>query len=408
VLERGKPIGERVEDVGRFWSERVLDPDSNLLFGEGGAGAFSDGKLKTRIGDPLLWTFLNGLVAAGAPPEILIESSPHLGTDGVRRAAAGLRGLAEARGAVFEFEKKFESLEMEKGRVAGIRASGEVLPAGAVVLAPGGSARDTFEVLKAQAVAMEAKPFQMGLRIEHPQEVLDRMQYGSARDRYALPPAEYRFATRLPRTMPAVFSFCMCPGGQVVPAVSEAGGLCTNGMSSSKRDGALGNAAVVVTVPAQGPEAEPLSGVSLQRRIEREGFLAGGGDYGAPAQSVRSYVEGTAEGSLPPTSFPFGVRPASLVSLLPDRAAEAIREGLLRQGRNRPEFVDPPALLLGPETRGSSPVRILRSAETLDSPTHPGLYPAGEGAGYAGGIASAGVDGLRAALAVARRFAPPP
>ncbi|MHC4597545.1 MAG: NAD(P)/FAD-dependent oxidoreductase [Planctomycetota bacterium] len=408
VLERGRPVPDRVDDVRRFWEDRVLDPESNLLFGEGGAGAFSDGKLKTRIGDPLLWTFLNGLVEAGAPEAILTESSPHLGTDGVRAVAMGLRGLAEARGAVFAFEKKFEGLEMENGRVAGLRASGEVLAAGAVVLAVGGSARDTFEVLRAQGVAMEAKPFQMGLRIEHPQEVLDRMQYGPALDRYALPPAEYRFTVRLPAPLSPVFTFCMCPGGQVVPAVSEAGGLCTNGMSSSTRDGALGNAALVVTVVPEGPDRGPLWGVALQRKIEQDGFRAGGEDYGAPAQSVRSFLEGGGEGALPPTSFPFGVRAASLSALLPSGAAESIREGILRRAAAVPEFAEPPALLLGPETRGSSPVRILRDGITLDSPTHPGLYPAGEGAGYAGGIASAGVDGLRAALAVARRLAPPP
>jgi uncharacterized FAD-dependent dehydrogenase len=406
VLERGNPIRQRVDDVGRFWKDREPDPDSNLLFGEGGAGAFSDGKLKTRIGDPLLWTFLNLLVASGAPESILVDANAHLGTDGVRLVAEGLRRKAEELGASFRFGQRLEGIEVSGGRARGVKTQGETFAAGAVVLAPGGSARDTFERLEAMGMALEAKPFQMGLRIEHPQEIIDLMQYGGARRRLKLPPAEYRFTLEPSPPSPGVFSFCMCPGGTIVPAVSEPGRLCTNGMSPSRRDGPLANAALVVTLHPSDAPGGPLGGIALQRRVEERGFAAGGGDYSAPAQTVRAYLEGFRDEALPETSYVFGARPSDLAPVLPASSARAIREGLSDFCRRRPVFAAPPALLLGPETRGSSPVRIVRNPETLVSISHDGVYPAGEGGGYAGGISSAGVDGLRAALAVAARFAP--
>ncbi|MHC4779400.1 MAG: NAD(P)/FAD-dependent oxidoreductase [Planctomycetota bacterium] len=407
VFERGRPVPARVKDLDRFWVDRELDPESNLLFGEGGAGAFSDGKLKTRIGDPLLSTFLGALVESGAPDSVLIEANAHLGTDGVREVSMGLRRLAEEAGASFAFESKLEDFVVRDGRIVSIRVGGKSIEVGAVLLAIGGSARDTFALLEAKGIPLEAKPFQLGLRMEHPQALIDRMQYGTALDRFRLPPAEYRFTVKLSTPLPSIFTFCMCPGGTVVPAVSEPGGLCTNGMSFSQRNGRTANAAVVMTVHPE-KSSSPLSGVTLQRRVERDGFIAGGGDYTAPAQTLSSFLEGSEPGELPESTFPFGVHPAPLAPLFEPLWARALHEGLTRLCGRHPDLAHSPALLLGPETRGSSPVRILRDREMLESPGAGCLYPAGEGAGYAGGIASAGVDGLRVALALSRRFAPPP
>jgi len=407
VLERGKPVLEREQDLAGFWREGHLDPESNILFGEGGAGAFSDGKLRTRIGDPLLRTFLELLVEAGAPPGVRIEAAPHLGTDGVRQVAAGMRRLAEGHGASFAFSRHFEGLATSQGRVCGVRVSGRRDEAGAVILALGGSARDTFEALFSEGVAMERKPFQLGLRIEHPQAFLDRMQYSAGVDRWDLPPASYHFSVRVPVPFRSVFTFCMCPGGRIVPAVAEAEHLCTNGMSESSRGGPKGNAALMVTVPPDLEGGGPLSGVALQRRVEREGYRLGGGGFTAPAQRAASYVRGGSPGKVPPTSYPFGVRGADLAAMLPAGVGDAIRAALVKIEKRASGFASDPAVLLGPESRGSSPVRFPRDASTLESISHGGLYPAGEGSGYAGGIASAGVDGLRAALALAARFAPP-
>jgi uncharacterized FAD-dependent dehydrogenase len=401
-------VAQRTKDVDRFWNGGPHDPESNLLFGEGGAGAFSDGKLRTRIGDPLLWTFLKSLVAAGAPDSILWEARPHLGTDGVRKAASGLRALAEGMGAEFRFGAKWEGFETAGGRIRSARVSGERIETGAVVLACGGSARDVFEILESLDVGLERKPFQMGLRIEHHQETIDRMQYGRAREFFPLPPAEYERVERFDHALAPVFSFCMCPGGRVIPAVSEEGHLCTNGMSFSDRAGDRANSALVVTIPADRFGSGALSGVSLQRLTERAGFLAGGGGYAAPAATARAFLAGEMDRGFPATSYPFGVKPADLASLLPDGVGEAVREALSRIGLRVPAFIGSGAVLIGPETRGSSPVRIVRDRESGESATHGGLFPAGEGAGWAGGIASAGVDGLRASLALARRFACPP
>ncbi|MHC5040650.1 MAG: NAD(P)/FAD-dependent oxidoreductase, partial [Planctomycetota bacterium] len=383
------------------------ESESNILFGEGGAGAFSDGKLRTRIGNPLVWTFLNALVASGAPETLLWDAKPHLGTDGVRKAASGLRALAESLGATFAFGRRFEGLRRRGGRVVGASVSGETIESGAVILAVGGSARDTFEILQAQGTAMEPKPFQLGLRLEHRQADLNRIQYGGGMDRWELPPAEVEFVVRIPHALSPVFTFCMCPGGMVIPAVSEPGHLSTNGMSESARDGPMGNTALVVTVPAERFGPGVLGGIALQRQVERSGFETGGADYTAPAQTVTAFLTGE-EGRGPlETTFPFGGVRADLASILPDGIGEAIREALGRLGDRMPSYTAADAVLLGPETRGSCPVRLPRDSATLESISCSGLYPVGEGAGYAGGIVSAGVDGLRAALAVGNRFAPP-
>jgi hypothetical protein len=400
VIDRGASVAERVLDVEAFWRSGILDPESNVQFGEGGAGTFSDGKLTTRVRDVNAGLVLETLVAFGAPPEIRYLAKPHVGTDRLRGVLAAFRRHLLAGGAEVRFRTRLTDLNIRGGRIAGVCLNDcEELACDAVVLAPGNSARDTFQLLLERGVAVEAKPFAVGLRVEHPQEVISRIQYG-ANHHPQLPPADYALTARGPADRP-VYSFCMCPGGVVVAGSSEEGGVVTNGMSHYRRDAPAANSALVVAVsPGDFGGSGPLAGIDFQRQLERRAFFLGGGDYRAPAQSLLGFLGrrgGTAASSYRP-----GTVAADLGECLPTFVAEALREGLNSFDRKMRGFISSEATLTGVETRTSSPVRILRG-DDCQSLTLRGLYPAGEGAGYAGGIMSSALDGIRVADALADR-----
>ena len=403
VLERGRPVEERTADVERFWSTGVLDPSSNVQFGEGGAGTFSDGKLTTGTHDPRISTVFRTLVEAGAPADILYQHKPHIGTDVLRDVVKTIRQELIRLGCDVRFGHQLTGLTLREGAVAGLTVEGPQgtydLPCDALILSPGHSARDTFQMLLEAGVPMEQKPFAIGVRIEHPQSAISLAQFGPAWER--LPAADYKLACHLPNGRSA-FTFCVCPGGQVVAAASEEGRLVTNGMSHRARDGKNINGGFLVGVnPADFGSDHPLAGVAFQRRWEEAAFRLGGGSYHAPAQTVKDFLARQASkalGSVEPTYRP-GVTPTDLDRCLPDYVTDTLRGALPVFDRKLHGFTTPDSLLTGVETRSSSPVRILRG-EDYQSAVR-GLYPCGEGAGYAGGITSAAVDGIRVAEAVA-------
>lgn len=403
VLERGRPVEARTRDVERFWQTGILDPSSNVQFGEGGAGTFSDGKLTTGTHDPRIATVFRTLAAAGAPEDILWQHKPHIGTDLLRDVVKPIRLELLELGCDVRFGHCLTGLEIRNGQLTALKAQGPQgaydLPCDALILAPGHSARDTFELLLEAGVPLAPKPFAIGVRIEHAQAALSQAQFGPAWQR--LPAADYKLACHLPDGRSA-FTFCVCPGGQVVAAASEEGRLVTNGMSRRARDGANINGGFLVGVgPGDFGSSHPLAGVAFQRRWEEAAFALGGGGFRAPAQTVGDFLSGRASaalGGVAPTYRP-GVTPADLRRCLPGYVADTLRSALPLFDRKLRGFASPEALLTGVETRSSSPVRILRG-EDLQSPIR-GLYPCGEGAGYAGGITSAAVDGVRVAEAVA-------
>ena len=408
LIERGKAVDERTVDVERFWGGGSLDPESNAQFGEGGAGTFSDGKLTTLINDPRCSQVLREFVAAGAPASIRSEAKPHLGTDALRGILKGIRATILALGGEFRFSSRLRDLEIgPAGLVALFLEGGERIAARAAVLAIGHSAEDTIATLAGRGLAMSPKPFAIGLRIEHPQVLVDAAQYGSFAGHPRLGPADYKLAWHGPGGRSA-YTFCMCPGGEIVAASSREGCLVTNGMSYSSRGGANANAALLVNVePGDFGGEGPLAGFAFQRRWEELAFALGGGDWRAPAQLVGDFLAGRPSsrlGAVEP-SYRRGVRLADLRKALPPYVSATLASALPDFGRKLRGFDREDALLTGVETRSSSPVRIGRG-EDLQSSV-PGLYPAGEGAGYAGGIMSAAVDGLRVAEALIRRFAPP-
>lgn len=407
VLERGRPVEERAADVAAFLEGGCLDPESNVVFGEGGAGTFSDGKLYTLIGDRRRHHVFTVLAAAGAPGEILFSAKPHIGTDRLRGVVRALRDRIASSGGEVLFGHRVEDLEVAGGSVRGVAVSGgRRFPAEAVVLAAGHSARDAYAMLQARGAALEAKPFAIGLRIEHRQAEIDRAQHGPFAEHPRLGPAEYRLVQSQPggRT---VYTFCMCPGGEVVASASEADGVVTNGMSRYARDGRNANSALLVNVsPADFPIRGALGGVELQRKWERAAYATGGGGHAAPVQRVGDFLAGRPGrlGGIEPTYRP-AWRVADLAACLPGFVTEALRAALPALGRKLRGFDGRDAILTGVETRSSSPVRVLRDAGGESNLR--GLYPAGEGAGYAGGIVSAAVDGIRAAEAIVSRYAPP-
>ena len=408
VLERGKKVRERTKDTWGLWRNKVLDPESNVQFGEGGAGTFSDGKLYSQIKDPrhLGRKVLAEFVKAGAPPEILYVAKPHIGTFRLVSMVEHMRGEIESLGGEIRFASRVVDLHIENGHVRGVTlADGEEIAASQVVLALGHSARDTFAMLHGKGVCVEAKAFSVGFRIEHPQTLIDRARLGANAGNPLLGAAEYKLAYHASNGR-AVYSFCMCPGGQVVAATSEAGCVVTNGMSQYSRAERNANAGIVVNVTPDdfpgGARGDPLAGIALQRRLETQAFELGGGTYEAPGQLLGDFLAGRASsalGSVLPSYQP-GVRLTDLSRALPDYAIAAIREALPAFDRQIRGFALPDAVLTGVETRTSSPLRITRG-EDCQSVNVKGLYPAGEGAGYAGGILSAGVDGIRVAEAVA-------
>ncbi|MDB5478993.1 MAG: putative FAD-dependent dehydrogenase [Caulobacteraceae bacterium] len=414
ILDRGKVVRERTKDTWALWRRGVLDPESNVQFGEGGAGTFSDGKLYSQIKDPrhLGRKVLTELVAAGAPPEILTEAHPHIGTFRLVGVVERLRAMIEGLGGEYRFGNKVADLVLAADEDGGrqvrgvILQSGEFLETDALVLAIGHSARDTFRTLHDRGVHIEAKPFSLGFRIEHPQSVIDRARFGAHAGHPDLGGADYRLSHACSNGR-TVYSFCMCPGGTVVAAASEPGRVVTNGMSQYSRNERNANAGLVVEItPEIDFPGHPLAGVDLQRHWEARAFLAGGGTYAAPAQKLGDFLAGRASsdlGAVIPSYRP-GVRPADLSGCLPDYAVAAVREALPVFGRQIPGFDDPDAVLTGVETRTSSPVRITRGQDFQSLNTR-GLYPAGEGAGYAGGILSAAVDGIKVAEAAAQTLA---
>ena len=400
VIERGRPVDQRTQDVDAFWNGGALDPISNVQFGEGGAGAFSDGKLNTGIKDSRCRRVLETLHRAGAPEEILWQAKPHIGTDHLKETVKGLRKQIIALGGEVRFETRLTGLETENGRVTGaVLNDAERVPTGCVILAVGHSARDTFQWLYEMGVTMSPKAFAIGARIEHKQSDINRSQYGRFAGHPALGAADYKLAVHLPGGR-SVFTFCMCPGGQVVAAASEPGGVVVNGMSLFARDGENANSAVLVNVtPEDFDGSDPLAGVRFQRRWEQAAFLAGGGDGRAPAQTVGDFLKNRPSlsgGKVIPSYRP-GVQWGRLDDCLPDFVCASLREALPLLDRKLRGFAHPDAVLTGVETRSSSPLRIERDASCQGSLR--GLYPCGEGAGYAGGIMSAAVDGIRCAEA---------
>ena len=403
VLERGRPVEERTADVERFWSTGLLDPASNVQFGEGGAGTFSDGKLNTGTHDPRIATVFRELAAAGAPADILYQHKPHIGTDVLREVVKNIRLELIRLGCDVRFCHKLAGLTLRDGAVEGLTVEGPQgayeLPCDALVLSPGHSARDTFRMLHEAGVPMEQKAFAIGVRIEHPQSAVSLAQFGPAWEK--LPAADYKLSCHLPNGRSA-FTFCVCPGGEVVAAASEEGRLVTNGMSRRARDGKNINGGFLVGVnPADFGSDHPLAGVEYQRRWEEAAFQLGGGGYLAPAQTVGDFLSGRPSvrlGAVEPTYRP-GVTPTELDRCLPGYVTDTLRGALPVFDQKLRGFAAPDSLLTGVETRSSSPIRILRGADFQSAVR--GLYPCGEGAGYAGGITSAAVDGIRVAEAVA-------
>ncbi|KPF88898.1 NAD(P)/FAD-dependent oxidoreductase [Novosphingobium sp. AAP93] len=410
IIERGKAVRARTKDTWGLWRRSELTPESNVQFGEGGAGTFSDGKLYSRIKDPrhLGRKVLTEFVKAGAPPEILTEAHPHVGTFRLVTMVMSIRETIEALGGEYRFETRVEDFVIgkdERGerQLEGlVLSTGEVLPAKRVIMAVGHSARDTFAVLHAAGVHIEAKPFAVGVRIEHPQRLVDVARYGPGAGHPILGPAAYSLAHQTSHGR-SVYSFCMCPGGRVVAAASERGRVVTNGMSQYSRAEFNANSGLVVDIsPERDYPGGPLAGVAFQRKWEELAYVAGGSNYRAPGQRLEDFLAGrpsTRFGSIAPSYQP-GVTPTDLAQCLPDFAVAAMREALPVFGRQMPGYDHPDVVLTGVETRTSSPVRINRGSDFQSLNTH-GLYPAGEGAGYAGGILSAAVDGIRVAEALA-------
>ncbi|WP_172145292.1 MULTISPECIES: NAD(P)/FAD-dependent oxidoreductase [Pseudomonas] len=406
VLERGTEVRQRTKDTWGLWRKNVLNPESNVQFGEGGAGTFSDGKLYSQIKDPkhLGRKVLQEFVKAGAPEEILYVSKPHIGTFRLTGVVATMREEIKALGGEVRFQQRVSDLLIEDGQLLGVVLdSGEQIRSRHVLLALGHSSRDTFRMLHSRGVYMEAKPFSVGFRIEHPQSLIDRARLGKYAGHPKLGAADYKLVHHASNGR-SVYSFCMCPGGTVVAATSEAGRVVTNGMSQYSRNERNANAGIVVGItPEQDYPGGPLAGVELQERLESQAYLLGGSNYEAPGQLVGDFIAGrpsTALGSVEPSYKP-GVKLGDLALALPDFAIEAIREALPAFDKQIKGFALADAVLTGIETRTSSPLRITRGAD-MQSLNVKGLYPAGEGAGYAGGILSAGVDGIRVAEALAR------
>ena len=401
VIERGADVDSRMAQVERFWQEGLLDEETNVQFGEGGAGTFSDGKLNTGINDPRISWVLQQLYQAGADASILTDARPHIGTDLLRQVVKNLRERIISLGGEVRFGHKLSGLQLQNGCVRGaVLANQQTIPCSELILAIGHSARDTFEMLLQQGVPLAPKAFSMGVRIEHLQSDIDQAQYGRFAGNPYLPPADYRLSCRFPEGDSA-YTFCMCPGGYVVAAASEAGGVVTNGMSKFRRDAVNANAALLVTLePASFPISGPLGGMYWQRQIEQQAFVTGGSSYCAPAQLVGDFLAGQPSqgpGKVIPSYRP-GITWGDLHQVLPTAITGTLAKALPALGRKLAGFDLPEAVLTAPETRSSSPVRIIRD-QSLQSIVR-GLYPCGEGAGYAGGIISAAVDGMRCAEAL--------
>lgn len=408
VIERGAPVDERMKDVERYIVTRVLDTESNVQFGEGGAGTFSDGKLTTGKSSPLIRQVLETFVAAGAPTEILWKAKPHIGTDVLGGVVRRIRERIIACGGEVRFHTQLVGMRFDSaGTLDGIElmhdGASEEIGCSQLVLACGHSARDTFALLEGHGFELEQKAFSIGVRIEHEQRFIDEAQYGSAAGNPALGAADYKLSCHL-KNGRSVYTFCMCPGGEVVAASSEEGHLCVNGMSRQARDGVNANAALLCNVvPADFEGEDPLAGIRFQREWEHAAFCLAGSDWHAPVQRLSQFadISGHAH-TMPQASYPLGVEEAPISECLPAFATQALRESLPMLDKRLHGFADPGALITGIEARSSSPVRIMRDGQTLMATQHAGVFPCGEGAGYAGGIMSAAIDGIRVAEAIMR------
>ena len=409
IVERGKDVQARRHDLARITRQGLVDPDSNYCFGEGGAGTYSDGKLYTRATKRgSIESVLRTLVAHGAPPGILVDAHPHIGSNRLPRVVAAMRETILARGGEVHFGTRVVDLIMEQGQVRGVRThDGRELLGESVVLATGHSARDIFDLLVARGIQVEAKPFAMGVRIEHPQPLIDQLQYKCPERHSGLPAAAYRLAHTVDGR--GVFSFCMCPGGWIVPAATTQDELVVNGMSLSRRDSPYACSGMVVAIELEDllpyQQHGPLAGLACQRSLEAAAALAGGGLQRAPAQRVTDFIAGRPSQSLPRSSYHPGLVTAPLAEVLGPGIASRLREGLRHFGRHMRGYVTEEAVLVGVESRTSSPVRIPRHPESLEHPEVRGLFPCGEGGGYAGGIVSAAMDGVRVAEKAASRAA---
>lgn len=407
VIERGAAVEEREQSIERFFTTRILDTQSNVQFGEGGAGTFSDGKLNTQTHSPLNREVLKLFVRFGAPEEILWLSKPHIGSDNLKKVVKNMREYIKNNGGEVRFHTRLEDIRVRDGKLCEAVLVGEngeeILPVSAAVLAVGHSARDTFEKLLSRGVTMRAKDFAVGVRIEHRQERIGLAQYGKSHT--LLPAADYKLVSHASER--AAFTFCMCPGGFVMPSSSEEGGVVTNGMSNYARDGENANSALIAAVTtADFADDSPLAGVEFQRKIERAAFLAGGGNYAAPVQRVEDFLQDKVSsrfGEVLPT-YAAGTAFADIRAVLPEPIISTLKNAILDMDRRLKGFASPDALLTAVESRTSSPIRIERG-EDLQSVTVQSLYPCGEGAGYAGGITSSAADGLRVAEAIFTRFA---
>jgi uncharacterized FAD-dependent dehydrogenase len=416
VLERGRAVRERIQDVHRFDAGGRFEPESNYLFGEGGAGTFSDGKLTCRSSGPEVHRVLELFAECKGKPSILYDYRPHLGSNRLPAVVKAIRRRIEALGGEVRFNCRVEDLDFAStprpmGEGPGVRAlrgvatSSGYIAADVVLLAIGHSARDTIEMLLRRGVPMVPKPFQMGVRIEQPQEIVNRVKYGPTHLETKLGSADYNLVARGNYDL---FTFCMCAGGHIIPSVSKEGYFCTNGMSLSKRDSPFANSGLVVTVPIEHfLGTDVLAGMRLQQLYEKRAFELGRGEYLCPIQNAKDFLANRSTTSLPACSYPRGLVRANAAELVPPIIREALLHGLpILDRRWHGKYLED-AFLVGPESRGSSPVRIVRDDRTRESPGIAGLYPVGEGAGYAGGIVSAAVDGLRSALAVIGKYAPP-
>lgn len=415
LLERGPAVEARARAIEQFWRTGGLNPEANVQFGEGGAGTFSDGKLTTRVKDEHAEEILADFVRAGAPEEILLDAQPHIGTDLLRGVIRNLREEIVSLGGQVRFGAKLTRLLVTDGKVTGVEVNGgsanggEVIQSEVVFLAIGHSARDTYALLQEQGVHLEPKPFSIGVRIEHPQKIVDLSQYGAAAGHPKLGAATYRLSERFQDLDRAAYTFCMCPGGQVIASSSEVGGVVTNGMSHYARNSGIANSAFVVSVtPDDYPSRDPLAGVEFQRIWERKAFELGGRNYCAPAQLLGDFLKDRPsvklQGDVQPSYLP-GVVPANLQECLPAFVIAAMKRALPVFEKRVRGFSSPGAILTGVETRTSAPLRIVRN-DAMESVSHRGLYPLGEGAGYAGGIMSAALDGLQGALRIMRTYTP--
>ena len=411
LIDRGGSVAERTADVNRFRNEGVLNTESNVQFGAGGAGTFSDGKLITRINDPLCNYVLKSLVAFGAPEDIRIKAKPHIGTDILRVVVDNILSEIERLGGSVIYHCRMDAIVENSDKTLCVKTTKGDLLAGALLLAPGHSARDTYRYLIKQNYAVEAKPMSVGVRVEHLQSDIDHALYGNFAGHHNLGPAEYALSdTKGER---GVYTFCMCPGGEVVAAASEEGGLVVNGMSYHARNSQNANSAVAVSIRCEDYEKEegsaPLGAIAFQRCIERAAFETGGSNYDAPVMTMQDFLEGGnahIHGRVTPSYRDGKVKEADFSRIFPAFVTDSLRYGFCSFGQKLKGFDAPDTMLTAAETRTSAPVRILRNKESMTAVGHPLIYPCGEGAGYAGGITSAAVDGLRAAMALMSAFAP--